>query len=120
MIAQQDSTVQVTGTNAGVVILVRIPVANRQLAALVLMENMCRGRRLQNAHVVRRARLRTVRVALVRILVGNVVQDDTLQHAPDYACPALMESIQVQIQPLLVRNAMTVRQTPIRLRGAQL
>jgi hypothetical protein len=62
MIAQQESTVQVTGMNAGNVILVRFPVQNRQLAAIVLMENLKKAKGLQNAILVGRARLRTVRV----------------------------------------------------------
>ena len=64
MIATQDGTVQVTGTRAGNVILVRFPVQNRQLAAIVLMENLKKAKGLQNAILVGRARLRTVRVRL--------------------------------------------------------
>ena len=56
----------------------------------------------------------------MRLLVGIVLQDVTPQQAREYACPVVMESGQAHLQPLIVRRARTVLQTPIHLRKAHL
>ena len=86
----------------------------------VVMENTVVAQELEIAHLVRRARLPTLLVKLVLILARIVIQENTPQQAREYVCPVVMENGQAHLQPLIVRHAMPVRETPIHLVGAQL
>ncbi len=61
MIATQDGSVQVTGTRAGNVMLVNFLGANKKLAPIVLLENICLVRGLQHATIVTQARVLMVK-----------------------------------------------------------
>jgi len=74
----------------------------------------------QIAIIVQQARLPTVSVKLVSILVVIVVKENTLQRAVDFALNVMLESGQTQRQLLLVRHARIVRQTLIQMQGAKL
>ncbi len=113
----RDGTVQVAGLRAGNVMLESIPVSNRQLAPTVLMEHILVARRLQDVPIVPQARLPTLSVKLVTVLVVIVVKDNTLQRAVDFALTVMLESGQTQRQLLLVRHAIIVRQTLIQMQG---
>ena len=74
----------------------------------------------QIALIVQQARLPTLLVKLVLILARIVIQENTLQQAPDFAHIVRMESGQTQLQRLLARHAMPVLKTHFHLLGAQL
>jgi len=83
-------------------------------ARSVNMENtVLKPGRLQHAQIVRRARLRTAKVKTQRVLVVSVEQEHTLQKAPDFALPVMLESGQTPKESPLVRDAKTVQQTHI-------
>jgi hypothetical protein len=65
-------------------LLARIVVASvLPNARSVIMENTVLAGRLQHAQIVQRARLRMAKVETQRVIVVSVVQEDTLQKAPD-------------------------------------
>ena len=69
---------------------------------------------------MQQARLPTVSVKLVSVLVVIVVKENTLQRAVDFALNVMLESGQTQRQLLLIRHAIIVRQTLIQMQGAKL